>query len=297
VLRKAIVVPLGRTGPGANPASEVKRKSAWNPVNEAVVYDSTSVTFPKNSDLPNTVALAVKARWIKISESCEEGIKYVSPEHDFTNIVIFDKSGKLAGIQVAIDIIPTEPMLSRYYFPHTFNGRQRHSLIGYFVDPSTLCVSRTTGPFGDRVWWKSKVHSGGYFKLPLTSEDAEKDKNWKLGECILGMGIHYWYNVSTNMPCNEFTPFFVMYNRGVLTTFAVGFGGKDSIDGPNKRFEHAPKWVVRRNFKPETLPECLMRDETKVSTMHFMFTSVLSNRCQETKEQKDAMIDMEHMEH
>lgn len=96
------------------------------------------------------------------------------------------------------------------------------------------------------------------------------------------MGIHYWYDISKDMDCNNFTPFFVMYNNKQLTTFAVGFARERLLEGPDSRFEHAPKFVIRRNFKPETLPQCLMKDEVKVSTMHFFFTSMLSNRCQTT---------------
>lgn len=237
------------------------------------------VTFPRNNDLPQTQASAVSKNWIKIEDSCE-GVKFISPQKDLSNIVVFDKSGKLAGINVGVNHTPSEPMKSRYYFEKTFEGRPYWALEGYFVDPSTICGTRTAGPFGDRVWWKSTIHDGGFLKLPLTQQEAASDPKWVIGTCILGMGKHYWYDISKDMSCNDFTPFFVMYNGGHLTTFAVGFGLDRLVEGPNSRFEHAPKFVVRANFRPETLPQCLMEDKTKVSTMHFFFTSMLSNRCQ-----------------
>jgi len=94
------------------------------------------------------------------------------------------------------------------------------------------------------------------------------------------MGKHYWYEISSTMKCDDFAPFFVMFNGGKLTTFAVGFGANVLLDGPNSRYEHAPKFVVRANFEARTLPQCLMEDAVKVSTMHFFFTSIFSNRCQ-----------------
>jgi hypothetical protein len=80
----------------------------------------------------------------------------------------------------------------------------------------------------------------------------------------------------------------LLKQKGHLTTFAVGFvnfflknkGAKELINSPDSRFEHAPKFAIRLNFLSETLPQCLLRDEVKVSTMHFMFQSIFSQRCQ-----------------
>jgi len=191
---------------------------------------------------------------------------------------MFDKQGRLAGIEVGVPYIPSEPMKSRYFSQSSANGNTHWALIAYLVEPTSICGgNRTSNVFGDRVWWKSNT---GYLKLPLTLTEVRQDVKWKLGTCILGMGLHYWYDISNGMNCNDFTPFFVMYNNQQLTTFAVGFGTDNLINSPDSRFEHAPKFVIRANFRPETLPQCLMEDKTKVSTMHFFFTSVFSNRCQ-----------------
>jgi len=238
------------------------------------------VTFPSNNDLPKTVQEAVNQKWIKLSENCIEGSRYISPKRDYSNVLLFDKSNKIAGVQIGIPHVPPSPMKDRYYEEVDFGGRKLWTLTSFFVDPKTICGQRTAKDFGDRVWWRSKVDEGGFFKLPLTIKEVNENKNWVLGQCVLGMGLHYWYKISSNMNCDDFTPFFVMYNNGKLTTFAVGFGTKDLINTPDSRFEHAPKFAIRLNFKEETLPQCLMKDETKVSTMHFMFTSVFSNRCQ-----------------
>jgi hypothetical protein len=235
------------------------------------------VTFPKNTGLPENENDAKDAQWVKIEDSCD-GVKYVSPQKDYTNVIVYDKSGKLAGVDVAITVEPAEPMKSRFYKTKDYEGRQFFVLSAFFVDPSTICGTRSAGPYGDRVWWRQ--NDGDYFKLPLTQDGARADPKWKLGTCIPGMGIHYWYEISNEMSCNDFTPFFVMYNGGELTTFAVGFGMDRLVSGPNNRFEHAPKFVVRANFRSETLPQCLMKDEVKVSTMHFFWTSMLHNRCQ-----------------
>eukprot|EP01080_Neovahlkampfia_damariscottae_P012256 gene12256-5841_t len=242
------------------------------------------VTFPRNRDLPATEGEAIKAKWIKVStnENCET--RYVSPKKDIVNMLIFDKSGGLAGIEVGKYEKPNEPMLSRYYEQKTFEGKTYWGLVSYFVDPKSLCGSRSAGKYGDRVWWVSKRDGdNGFVKLPLTQAEAHKDPKWVLGTCILGMGIHYWYEISADMDCKDFAPFFVMYNSNQLTTIAVGFPEDKHVTTPDSRYEHAPKWVVKRNFLDATFPKCLMKDEVKINTMHMFFTSVFSNRCQKAE--------------
>jgi hypothetical protein len=91
------------------------------------------------------------------------------------------------------------------------------------------------------------------------------------------------------MECKDFAPFFVMYNSGHLTTFAVGFPDKIHINSPDSRYEHAPKWAIKANFKEETFPVCLMDENVKVNTMHLFHTSVFSNRCQKASLKVDKL--------
>jgi hypothetical protein len=148
------------------------------------------VTYPKNSNLPSSEKDAISAKWIKIGTFASCGSKYISPNKDITNMLIFDQQGGIAGIEVGKHSKPEEPMLSRYYEEGTFEGKTYYSLTGYFVDPKAICGQRTAGKYGDRVWWKSNDSS--FIKLPLSQAEAEKDPNWVIGTCILGMGIHYW---------------------------------------------------------------------------------------------------------
>jgi hypothetical protein len=207
------------------------------------------VTFPNNNDLPKTAQIAQNQGWKKLTDDCVKGQRYISSKSDISNILMYDKQGRLVGVEVGVPKIPSEPMKSRYY-EKVATPYEHYALTGYFVDPSTICGQRTAPEYGDRVWWKQ--NDGNYFKLPLTIEEAHRDTKWKLGTCILGMGLHYWYDISNGMSCNDFTPFFVMYNNKKLTTFAVGFGIDELINSPDSRFEHAPKIVVRANFRAET---------------------------------------------
>eukprot|EP01080_Neovahlkampfia_damariscottae_P002367 gene2367-2834_t len=240
------------------------------------------VTYPKNSDLPISPKEAMKKGWHFVDTDIHKCLtRYISKKKDIVNIVYYDSRSALAGIEVGVYDKPTEPMLSRYYTEKKFEGKTYWALIAFFVQPDNMCNHRTAGKYGDRIWWVSHIpEDKGYFKMPLTEAEVKQNPRWKLGKCIIGMGIHYWYDISADMDCNDFNPFFLMYNSGKLTTFATGFVGSKQITTPDSRFEHAPKWVVKANFLEETFPKCLMKDEIKVNTMHMFFTSVFSNRCQ-----------------
>jgi hypothetical protein len=101
-----------------------------------------------------------------------------------------------------------------------------------------------------------------------------------IGKLLSNSTFSLRYEISKHMDCKDFAPMFVMYNHGRLTTFAVGFPGDELINSPDSRYEHAPKWVVKANFKEETFPICLMDEKVKINTMHMFHTSVISNRCQ-----------------
>ena len=56
------------------------------------------------------------------------------------------------------------------------------------------------------------------------------------------LGQHYWYDISNDMDCEDFFPFFLLYNSDVLNGF--GFATAANLD--SKRIEHPPKdklWV------------------------------------------------------
>jgi hypothetical protein len=72
-------------------------------------------------------------RWIKLSDNCTEGIRYVSQKRDYSNVLLFDKSGRIAGVQVAIPHVPPTQMRDRYYEEIDFNGKKLWTLTAYFV--------------------------------------------------------------------------------------------------------------------------------------------------------------------
>lgn len=49
-------------------------------------------------------------------------------------------------------------------------------------------------------------------------------------------GVHYWYNITESMNCDNFFPAFLLYNGGRLNAF----GWAMVIEQSSKRFEHPP---------------------------------------------------------
>lgn len=49
-------------------------------------------------------------------------------------------------------------------------------------------------------------------------------------------GQHFWYNISTNMNCDDFFPAFALYNKGKLNAF----GWVTMGDFQSSRYEHPP---------------------------------------------------------
>jgi len=149
----------------------------------------------------------------------------------------------------------------------------------YMVDPATMCgqVSHPVGDFsvrGDRVWLKNG-NTKNYVEFPLDEADAG-DYGWDVGRCFVGMGDHWWYNITSDMDCDYFYPVFLIYNHGKLNVFGPNIG-----TGPaqtSSRWEHPSGSQLYFFFKLDTLPKCLF-DHDNLSTMHIYLNSPLTDNC------------------
>jgi len=99
---------------------------------------------------------------------------------------------------------------------------------------------------------------------------------WGFGKCFYAMGQHYWYNISTDMPCNNFVPYCILYNKGVLNAFCFAMSGV--FESP--RYEH-PTAVVTKGFM-DPVPQCFYNepDYEKQTTLHvYMTSNYIADRC------------------
>jgi charged multivesicular body protein 7 len=196
------------------------------------------------------------------------GVRYWY-KSDPATILLFDKAGYIAGIQTQVPKNLYTPSPQNNGHPFVDDG-DYWTLTAYFVDPNIICTTgRTADQYvsqgtGDRLVIQNGTNAlTDGFVVPLVQTDADSTK-WTKGHCFWTMGLHYWYNVRKDMSCDEFFPFFILYNNGKLNAF--GF----AVNGPltSKRYEHPTASISGQFIDP--VPDCFFSDTTynTLSTMH-----------------------------
>jgi len=202
------------------------------------------------------------------------GRRYWVPS-DPSLILLFDKNGYIAGMQTMIPVgsyTPSTPMQGHPMI--NYNGYWH--LTAYYVDPSTICTTgRTADQFGSQgtgngLWIQNGTDytTGNLLQIPMT-QAGMGSTSWTLGHCFYTMGVHYWYNVTKDMSCDNFFPFFILYNDQKLNSwgFATNYAG-----GGSNRYEHPPHSAIGGFMNP--VPDCFTSDPSfnALSTMHVYMT-------------------------
>jgi len=216
-------------------------------------------------------------------DQCSAGGKYVGRRYwyksDPATILLFDINGYIAGIQTVVmkstGWVPEKPLLGTWIQEDT----DSYSMTAYFVNPSIICTSgRTADDYakdgtGNGLWLQNGPDPlADTFMVPELESDIKPTK-WGSGKCFWTMGQHYWYNVTQDMPCNEFIPYCLLYNGGYLNAFCFQI----SYDvTPSQRYEH-PTPFQAKSCCLDPVPSCF---SGKQSTMHVFLTSnYLANHC------------------
>jgi len=244
-------------------------------------WNHLSVTFPLFSGLPLTEADAKQKGWTLIADDCTEQPSGTTPflgkrymlEGERATILIFDVHGLIAGMQMAYK---TELKKKGKYNKYAGAKKKVHEkdgtfyyLTAYFTEPKKICdakVQRTRGIIGDKLVFLAG--NDKYIEAPLLRRDTT-GTHWVLGRRSRGMGTHYWYDISSDIDCDDFFPAFLLYNNGKLT----GWGWAIDVHITSSRVEHPPARYIHLFFKEETLPKCFPLLESR-STQHVYFTKV-----------------------
>jgi charged multivesicular body protein 7 len=191
-------------------------------------------------------------------------------------ILLFDVNGFIAGIQTAIDTTKSNYQPTAQLAGHPFIKDDNYLVLtAYFVDPSKICTTgRTNDDFNNQGTGNALYFQNGTnpitnsIPIPLAVGDMGATQ-WTEGKCFWSMGLHYWYNVRTDMSCDEFFPFFVLYNSGKVNGF--GFAMNTPLD--SSRYEHPTPDDASHFIAP--YPNCFKTDPTfaKLSTMHVYLSS------------------------
>jgi len=241
-------------------------------------WNHLSVTFTKFNTLPITEADAKEKGWTLVSDDCADpastfhGKRYML-EGEHATILIFDVHGLIAGMQMAYKTELKKKGKYRKYAGvmqevHEARGKFYY-LTAYFTDPKKICdtkIQRAKGIIGDKLVFLAGKDK--YVEAPLLSKDAAGTK-WVLGRCFIGMGTHYWYDISSDMNCDDLFPAFLMYNKGKLS----GWGFATDVQVTSSRVEHPSSMLIWLFFKKDSLPKCLPKLDSR-STQHVYFTKV-----------------------
>ncbi|CAF1451014.1 unnamed protein product [Rotaria sordida] len=258
-------------------------------------WDSLKVTWGPNPlsreyfvKQPRTTAEAKKNGFEPIAGQCEGkflGQRYIKGK-DVGVILIFDKQGTIAGVQMAIPTSMITEKTFKFLSQRMFNrdnivGIDVYILTAYFVDPSTICTSGrdATGlkneGTGTGLWLQNGTNPiSDSVQAPLYESGVSATK-WTKGACFPSMGVHYWYDNRLEKDCDDFFPSFLMYNKGKLTGFGWAAVGKYEY---TKRTEFPPYSAIKSFLNP--VPTCMeqrYKDVGGFTTMHIYFNTAAWN--------------------
>jgi hypothetical protein len=227
------------------------------------------------SSMPRTVSDAAKQGFTQLDDFCESdttfrGIRYWK-DSDPGVVLLYDRAGFIAGIQTLIPKDKLNPSAFNNNHPYVPNG-DYYALTAYFVDPSIICTTgRTLKQYqsqgtGDRLVIQNGTDTSvaaNLLTIPPTQTEIDQSL-WTKGKCFWTMGLHYWYQVTQAMNCDNFYPFFLMYNGGKLNAF--GFAMNAPLTSP--RYEHPTPQEASHFVNP--VPNCFFTDPTfaQLSTLH-----------------------------
>ncbi|XP_074660405.1 uncharacterized protein LOC141912883 [Tubulanus polymorphus] len=218
------------------------------------------------------------------SDGAYRGVRYIMND-DPALMLLFDRNGFIAGIQSAL---PKDKSLNFPTPQLKFKGMlheesNKYTETFYFTHPDKICSEgRTQAEFdrdgtGRSLFLQSGPNpSTDLIQIPNSQADMDKTK-WTQTKCFYTMGMHYWYNLTADMNCDNILPAFAIYNKGRLNAFGFAFGTYVE----SSRYEHPPQRVFERFLKP--VPQCLYEQATRnggLTTMHVFLSSwPLLNRC------------------
>jgi len=255
-------------------------------------YDGLRVTFDLNplntwafNPLPRDLSKDNMHGYTFKDDLCATGNKFFrgkryAYQNDTAAMLLFDVNGYIAGIQAAVPKSILNPSVQMQGHPAIDAGDDLWTFTIYFVDPSIICSpGRTAEQYatqgtGTGFWIQNGTDPvANSMQMPHNEADLAGSK-WLLGHCIVTMGNHYWYNPRTDQDCDEFFPFFLLYNKGRIN--AGGFSLNRNLQ--SRRWEHPPLSSLSSFMKP--VPKCFgTGDYTQFSSLHVWLTDWPRTTC------------------
>ena len=192
-------------------------------------WNAFSVGKKVFTDLPRTETDALAEGFIKVSEGEESpnfrGKQYIK-DNDAIIILLFDKNGFIAGLQAGIPKgLPNNYPSNEIQPPFVEDG-ELYKVTVYFIDPLLICKrGRSKEQFRLQGTGTDLFIQNGTNPEQDLIEIAQNESatTWIKGKCKAMMGYHYFWNVSPDMPCENFLPVYLLYLEGNLKGFVWSF--------------------------------------------------------------------------
>ncbi|KAG8297763.1 hypothetical protein J6590_028596 [Homalodisca vitripennis] len=193
---------------------------------------------------------------------------------------IYDGYGRICGLRVAY-VKKDLAVRAKGNLPYSYNkpifkegtayGMDFYYIDVLFIKPEGLLANggpaSRTEQVGDGVY--IRMDGQTWTEMPRKEKDATAVGFTKQA-CFLGMGLHYFYNMTKGLDCNYHQPPFLLYEKGELAGLGlIPFGSFSKT----KRgwFEDPPKFVI--NTIVPNSPKCLADWVGKYGTisLHIFF--------------------------
>nr|KAG5702362.1 hypothetical protein BaRGS_002144 [Batillaria attramentaria] len=144
---------------------------------------------------------------------------------------------------------------------------QMYTITAYFKHPRLICSPYAANAHPGKGLWIQMGYSveHQYERIPMEAKHLSSD--WKKSSCRPQMGVHYFKNLSPDLPCEHLYPVFLMYNQdGLLGAFGWLFQGSP----PYYPYEEELSWfkvsstVYPYIFDEKMLPSCMFNPDFHV---------------------------------
>ncbi|XP_077293474.1 uncharacterized protein LOC143916318 [Arctopsyche grandis] len=240
---------------------------------------STGVDFSAFWKIHKTLSEALANGWIRVAIDDNElgAITVCRSGFDLRVCPLYDGNGFIAGMQLAIPPSDVEGHGVPYDF-NRFPVFQKKFIQGvlfwtstyYLVDPAVIAAGgRTSAPtIGEGLWLKNGT---SYTEVPTDEASIKSKTTYTWQNCIPNMGIHYYNNMTPDLNCEDFQPFFLLVKEKNLIGVGWQFSGKTKYVDYN--------WydiVTSQGVKATAPlgPKCLAEDADTygVISIHMYFT-------------------------
>ncbi|XP_066994053.2 uncharacterized protein [Anabrus simplex] len=271
LLKLSLFLCVGVTCLNAQNWDEIVVK--WDPLGAAARLFNTAYF-----SLPTTTASANSKKWVEVESDSEYWSIWCLPD-DPRVCVLYDQQGNFAGLDVGL------PVKDYSGTPYDLSQHPMYSNVTRFNEDITkgriFLVSQDVLKSGGRSDLSEGMGTGlwvqngdSLMEIPITESEIEEKTAFTRESCVPGMGRHYYYNVTKELDCKLFEPYFLLTDVHTGYVHGIGFQGFGHASHKNRVwYESVPAIAIRPTIP--TTPDCLVEwaEKYQVISLHVYFRS------------------------